>query len=307
MSVQKKKHSGIIVPMVTPFTANRELDETAVCRLIEHILKGGGDGIFVLGTTGEALSMPFSMRKQLVTLAKREVGEKGLLYSGIADNCLQHSLELAAHSYASGVDAVVAHPPFYYPIEESVLFEYYEELADRVESPLLIYNIPQTTNLSVPLEIVERLHQHPNIIGIKDSANNAERLSELITRLGGKDDFSILIGCTGLSEKVLNEGADGLVPSSANFDPLTCRQLTDCVMSGDKTGAAAAQIKMNQVVGVFQKERAIPQSLAALKTALNSLGLCEKKVLPPLVPLSDEDSRIVIGDIQNLGEFKAFT
>ncbi len=291
--------------MVTPFTPTRQLDETAVCRLIEHILTGGGNGIFVLGTTGEALSMPFSMRKQLISLAAKEVGDKGLFYSGIADNCLEHSLQLAQHSHDCGVDAVVAHPPFYYPVNGEVLFEYYEEMANRVESPLLIYNIPQTTNLSVPLEVVEKLHTHPNIIGIKDSENNAERLSELNNRLGGKEDFAILVGCTGLSLKVLNEGSDGLVPSSGNFDPESAHQLYENAISGNAVGAATAQTRMNEVVSTFQKGRNLPQTIAALKTGLHSLGLCGKTVLPPLVSLGDEDSRSVVDDLQNLGEFKA--
>ncbi len=291
--------------MVTPFTANRELDEKAVCRLIEHILSGGGNGIFVLGTTGEALSMPFSMRKQLISLAAKEVGEKGLFYTGIADNCLEHSLELAQYSHDCGVDAVVAHPPFYYPVNGEVFYEYYEELANRVKCPLLIYNIPQTTNVSVPLDVLQKLHEHPNIIGIKDSENNPERLSELNRRLGGKEDFSILIGCTGLSLKVLNEGSDGLVPSSGNYDPESASRLYESVISGDAEGAAAAQNRMNQVVGVLQKGRNLPQTIAALKIGLNLLGLCEITVLPPLQSLSAEDSHAVIDDLQKLGEFRA--
>ncbi len=300
LTEKKKKHSGVIVPMVTPFTANRELDEKAVCRLIEHILGGGCHGIFVLGTTGEALSMPFSMRKQLISLAAKEVGEKGLFYTGIADNCLEHSLELAQHSHDCGVDAVVAHPPFYYPVSEDVFYDYYEELANRVESPLLIYNIPQTTNLSVPLDVLQKLHEHPNIIGIKDSEFNAERLSELNNRLGKKENFAILVGCTSLSLRVLNEGSDGLVPSSGNFDPEGASQLYESAICGNTEEAAAAQNRMNQVIEVLRKGRNLPQTIAALKTGLDSLGLCGKTVLPPLKSLGEEDSRTVVDDLQKL-------
>lgn len=302
-----KTHSGIIVPMVTPFTANRQLDETAVCRLVEHILNGGAHGIFILGTTGEALSIPFSMRKQLIRLVTKEVGEKGLVYTGIADNCLEHSLELAAHSFGCGVDAVVAHPPFYYAIGNNELIDFFSELADKTGGPLLIYNIPQTTGISVPLEVIERLRQHKNIIGVKDSENDVARLSELTKRFGGRDDFSVLVGCNSLSKKVLYEGADGLVPSLGNIAPDACRQLFDNVKTGNEAGAQEAQNTMNQVVEVYQNDGTSTTTFAALKVALSIMGLCQETVLPPLRALTDAERQTVLENIQKLGSLKALS
>ncbi len=282
------QHSGIVVPMITPFTLQGELDESAVRRVIEFLIEGGVDGIFLLGTTGEAASMPLAMRRQLVQTAVTHVNCRVRVYAGIGDNCVAHSIATANESLRLGVDAVVAHPASYYSLSPEELFDYYTLLAREIQGDLLIYNMPTTTHMSIPVDIVVRLSGHPRIVGMKDSENNLDRLMDVVRRLKGRSDFSLLTGASVLSTKALLQGMVGAVPSSANLVPRYWRDLYRSVVSRDEERAEQIQSQANQAATIFQRGRSLGQSLAALKAAMSVKGLCEPSVLPPLRSLSSQ-------------------
>jgi len=280
------KHFGVVVPMVTPVTASGALDESAVERLIEFLLAGGVDGIFVLGTTGEGVSVPRSFRRRLVERTVAKVGRRTKVYAGIGD---LHPKDVAAGNdyFHAGADAVVARPPVSFPVEQ--LLGWYRSLLSGLEGPLLIYNMPSTTKVSIPLEMLAELVGHPRLVGIKDSENNAKRLEELLRRFGGQPEFSIFVGVGALMARGLRLGAEGIVPSVGNLIPEVCRQLCACAEQGDWAGAELHAERMNAVAALYQTGRTLGQSLAALKTALSCRGLCGPHVLPPLAPLNESE------------------
>src|SRR5208282_1481586 len=151
-----------------------------------------------------------------ITAAPRRVA----FYAGISGNSMRDSLDAAEEWQQLGADAVVAHPPYYFPIPDAMHEAYFAKLADSLPLPLLLYNIPQTTHVSIPLEAVTRLSRHPNIIGIKDSQRDLPRLTRLIEE-HRDEKFRVLCGSISLSLECLRLGAHGLVPSTANFAPET--------------------------------------------------------------------------------------
>jgi 4-hydroxy-tetrahydrodipicolinate synthase len=280
-------YRGVIVPMVTPIAPDGDLDEPAVGRIIDHMVAGGVHGVFVLGTTGENASMHAAMRERLVAVTATHIGERARVYAGISSNCLADSVA-AAKAYAPlGVDAVVAHLPTYYALDAEEQLAYFSVLADRIALPLVLYDIPATTHMVVPVEIVERLSRHSNIVGIKDSGGDVAHLAALLERLGDvRPDFAILVGASALAAQGLALGADGIVPAQGNLIPALCRALFDRAVAGDRDGAEACQQRVDAFARLFVDGRSLAQSLGALKAMMGALDLCGPDVLPPLRPLS---------------------
>ena len=279
--IQYNKHHGVIVPIVTPFTATGDLDDAAVGRIVSNCASNG-IAVFVLGTTGEAASISSVKRARLVKAAVDAAANRVKVYAGIGDNCPEHSIAAANEYLRLGADAVVAHLPAYYPLKPAEMRAYFELLAAQVHGSLILYNIPQTTHMSLPLDVVEPLSHLQNIIGFKDSENAVGRPEETARRLAGRPDFAIFMGAAVLSAKALQLGFDGLVPSSGNLTPKLWRELYDKARAGEWAAAEALQTRLNTIAQVFQRDRSLGESLAALKTLMSFQGLCGPTVLPPL-------------------------
>jgi 4-hydroxy-tetrahydrodipicolinate synthase len=287
MKKTKKMH-GVIVPMVTPFTDEGRLDEPAVERILDFFLEAGVFP-FVLGTTGESASVPEAMRLRLVTMAARRAAGKTAWYAGISSNCLDASLEAAKQYLNLGASAVVAHLPSYYPLSSDGMFAYYEVLADRVPGPLVVYNIPQTTHMSIPLDVLEELSRHPNIVGVKDSERDLTRLEKSIGLWAGRADFSHLTGWGKQYAHAVLLGSDGIVPSTGNLVPWEFRKLYEAAVNADSEKATQIQERTDEIANVYQKDRLQGQSLAALKVMMHEIGLCGSAVLPPLFRLGEKE------------------
>lgn len=290
-----------IVPMMTPVTADGELDEPAVTRLAGHVIGGGSQGLMVAGTTGEFASMTLSQRRRLVELSLDANGGRGVIFGGIGDTSLANSVELARAYLRSGADAVVANLPSYYPISPVEMERYFLALAERVDGPLYLYNIPQTTRLSIPLDVVERLSAHPRIAGIKDSEPDAARQEKLATMFRGREDFVVFCGNVAQTSRAIRAGADGFVPGGGNVVPGLMRELMDRLRSGEGEPADDAQRRVDAFNALFQKGRAMPQALATLKGMLEILGICGRHMLAPLVPLTDAELDKLRGELKAAG------
>lgn len=282
------KFHGAVVPLVTPFTAAGELDEPALARLVDAQVAGGVEGIFVLGTTGEGAHVPGELRRRLVALAVQRAAGRTLVFAGLGDVRLA-DLSEANEFFQIGVNAVVAHPPIREKVSADKLHDWYQALLAGLKAPLLLYNMPMTTGISIPLEAVEKLRGHPQVAGIKDSENNPKRHEELLQRFGGQKDFSVFIGVGALMEKGLKLGADGIVPSVGNLIPDVCHQLCATAQKADWDTADKLSARMSAVAALYQKGRNLNESLSALKAAMHLRGLCAPQVLPPLRRVSETE------------------
>jgi 2-dehydro-3-deoxy-D-pentonate aldolase len=294
------KHRGVIVPLVTPVNAAGELDEAAAARLVDH-LASNGCGMLVLGTTGEVASLPGALRLRYVELAVRVAAKRTPVFACPASNCVSFSIESANHYLAAGVDAVVGILPNYFKLEPAEMLAYFERLADHVRGPLMIYNMPATTGMSLPLDIIERLSQRPNITGLKDSENTAGRREEVARRFGGRPDFSLFMGIAAHSVPALRLGFDGLVPSGGNLYPERWHRLFQAAGAGDWATAEKLQTQLDAIGAVFQRNRSLGQSLAALKAGLGLRALCGPDMVPPLQPLPSAEQDAIRAELVRLG------
>ena len=285
--------------MVTPFTAGGGLDEVAVDQLVEALVADGVEGIFVLGTTGEGARIPQPLCRQFVGRVAKKIRGRCLLYAGLGD--LNPSEFDRANDYLrAGADVMVVHPPISKPVPVSELAGWFRALLDRSSGPVILYNMPMTTGVSIPLDAVEQLLGHPRLAGIKDSENNPQRIEELLKRFGRRPGFAIFIGVGALMEQGLKLGADGIVPSVGNLIPQTCHDLCASARRGDWAKANEHFKRMNAVASLYQKGRSLNESLAVLKAAVHCRGLCAPHVLPPLLPLTTLEIQSLRGEMSRL-------
>jgi 4-hydroxy-tetrahydrodipicolinate synthase len=276
-----KTVSGVIIPMITPVTSNNSID-TASLRVIMKTFTQKTVSVFLLGTTGESTSFTESDKFDFVKNVIDNNPHNIPVYAGISSNSLKESIHHAKTFASYGVNAVVAHLPFYYPMSPEDMVWYFEELANKIDCPLILYNNPITVKESIPLEVVEKLSHHKNIIGFKDSERGLERLDKAIELWKDREDFSFLLGWAAQSAYAMLKGCDGIVPSTGNLTPQLYQDLYDAAIKGDSVRANELQELTNEVSLVYQKDRNISQSIPALKTLLSAFGLCQPYAIPPM-------------------------
>lgn len=293
------RHRGVIVPLVTPVTPDGSLDEPAAARLVDH-LASNGCGMLVLGTTGEVASLPFALRQRYVEIAVQVTAKRTPVFACPASNCVSFSIETANHYLRTGVDAVVGILPNYFKLESAEMQAYFGRLADGIRGPLMIYNMPATTGMSIPLDVIETLSLRPNVTGLKDSEGTEGRREEVARRFGGRPDFSLFMGIAAHSVPALRLGFDGLVPSGGNLYPERWHRLYQAARQGDWAEAEKLQRQLDAIGAVFQRNRTLGQSLAALKAGLGLRQLCGPAMVPPLMPLSPADQEAVRAELRLL-------
>lgn len=273
----KKKYHGIVVPAITPLKADHTLDTASVARLLPLFPHP-----FILGTTGEAPSLPSDLKKQYIRLAGKAKRPGQQLYVGIISNCPGESVEWAQLAFGEGADVVVANLPGYYQLSEDQMRRHFEWLAERVHGPLMLYNIPSTTHHSIPLAIIDELSRHPAIVGIKDSERNEQRLHASLKLWAGRADFSHFLGWAAKAGEALLNGCDGLVPGTANLDAALYVDLEKAAARRDTEEVARLQALSDQLSASYHTGGSMGESFAALKSLMHQRGLCEPYMMPPL-------------------------
>ncbi len=297
----KKRISGVVVPMVTPFKADGTVDTGSVERLVGY-LTGYGTAPFLLGTTGESASVPGKEKVKLVEAAVRTAGGRSLVYAGISGNSLTDSIEDARRYHDLGADVLVSTMASYYPADNEQVFRYFTKLADNLPAPLIIYNIPATTHLSIPVEVVDRLSGHPNIIGFKDSERSIERLEQSVILWKDRADFSFLTGWAAQSLYAMQLGADGIVPGTGNLAPGLYKVICDDAADDKNWRGTAAMKKADLLSEIYQKGRSLSYALPVLKAMMSAYGLCEAEVLPPMLNLQEKELQLIQDSIR--GQFR---
>ncbi len=287
-----KKYSGVVVPMITPVTATGALDVKAVERIIALFVKTGVSPL-LMGTTGEGNSVSAADGLLFVRTAVKAAQGKITIYAGLTGTCVSEQLVAAEAYTAAGADVIVATLPSYYALTDEQMYEYYKYLADNIKGPLMLYNIKSTTHMSIPVEVIKRLSTHPNIVGLKDSERDLERMDACIAISRGREDFSYFCGWAAQSAHCIELGGDGFVPSTGNFVPGMFKQLYDAAVAGDMETANRLQDETNAIAKIYQEGRTLGQSLTALKVMMQTDGLCDPYMLPPLTRLPEAEEAVI--------------
>jgi dihydrodipicolinate synthase/N-acetylneuraminate lyase len=292
MERKTKKYQGVVVPMVSPLTGNKEIDKVAVEKILHSFSKNDISPL-VLGTTGESASFDKRERIELVEATVRAKGANQTIYVGLVGNNVRSNVNCANLYFDLGAEVAVATLPSYYVLTPDQMVNYYSTLADKLTGPLMMYNIKSTTQMSIPLEVVEKLSKHENIWGLKDSERDMERLNKCIRAYESREDFSFFCGWGGQSANSLKWGADGIVPSTGNVVPELYRDLYAAALNAEMDKADQLQLQTDKVARIYQENRTLGQSLAALKEMMGVLDLCSPYMMPPLTELNKAEKEQV--------------
>jgi 4-hydroxy-tetrahydrodipicolinate synthase len=267
--------------MVTPLAGREVLDRVGLDRLVEHMLAGGVHGLFVLGTTGELPSLSHRLRRELVECTCRWVAGRVPVLVGITDTVMAESLALARHAAEAGAQAVVAAPPYYFPLVQAELAQYFERLAAELPLPLYLYNMPGMTKVVFQPETVRRLMQVERIVGIKDSSGEAARFDEFLALRPERPDWSFFVGPEHLTAGAVARGGHGGVNGGANLRPRLFVDLYEAARSGDAARLAPLQAQVERLGRLYHVAGHAASVIQGLKCALSLSGICDDYVAEP--------------------------
>ncbi|NIS53092.1 MAG: dihydrodipicolinate synthase family protein [Phycisphaerae bacterium] len=293
---------GIIPPMVTPLLDRDSLDVAGLEKLIEHILAGGVQGLFILGTTGEAPSLSQRLRRELIERVCVRVKGRVPVLVGITDTCFVESVNIACKAKDAGAQAVVLAPPYYFPAGQGELLEYLEHLMPELPLPLVLYNMPSYTKLVFEPDTVKAAAAITGIVGIKESSGDMVYFNKLLSLLKKRPDFSLLMGHEELLAEAVLAGAHGGVCGGANLVPKLYVDLYNAAYSKDMPTVESLQKKVMQIseaiYGVGKYESSY---LKGLKCALSCMGICSDFMAEPFHRFRRAERKVIRRHIEELG------
>jgi dihydrodipicolinate synthase/N-acetylneuraminate lyase len=281
---------GIVTPLVTPLRRANSLDCAGLERLLEHVIEGGVDGVFILGTTGEGPSLSYRLREEMITQTCAVVAGRIPVLVAVSDTSLIESEKLAEIAADAGAVAVVVAPPYYFQCSQKDLLRYVEMAAFRFPLPLFLYNIPQLTKVAFEVDTVTQAARVPGVLGLKDSSGHLTYLTRVIKAVRDYPSFSVLNGPEEILVDALRAGAHGGVNGGSNLHPTLFRQLYQAAWTGNWDLADRCQKKVLEFSrALYSTGYSGTSYLRGLKCSLELAGICRSEFAPPLSKFNDAE------------------
>ena len=297
---------GLMPAMVTPFDEHGEVDLAATEAVVERFLEAGVDSISPLGSTGEFSHLTGEERKRFAEEVTRIVAGRVPLVIGVGAPGTREAVELARHAESVGADSVLVVSPFYWKASEEGLFRHFAAVAESVEIPVVIYNLPMLTGIDLSPSLIARLAaEYPNIIGLKDTVTEYNHVVSVLREIRPvRDDFSVLIGWEDLILPSLLAGVDGSICAFANVAPELFVNLVEAARTGDLAKATRLH---RRVLSLLTLGAYSDPPIGAIKLAMKKLGVpISPTVRGPALPATDEQGiEAVLKDVGLLETSKA--
>lgn len=278
----KVELEGVFPPHITPFTATERIDEQALRRDVDFWIESGVHGLVTCGSNGEGVYMTREERGRVLRLVLDQANGRVPVIAGTGGPSTRQSLALTRDAFDLGVDAALLVTPYYYRLSQEAIYRHYEIIANAVDVPLIVYNVPKFTGVNLEPWVLERLLQYDTVIGVKDSSANMRQMQELI-RIAG-DRVSILAGSGNMIYPTLASGGHGAIVAIANVVPELTAKLYRCFKAGNHRKARDVQSAIVVLNDFVTQRHGIP----AVKAALNLRGEGGGYPRKPLTPLNPE-------------------
>ncbi len=277
----KPLYRGIVPPLVTPLVDRDKLDYVGTQRLLEHVIKGGVHGVFILGTTGEAPSLSYRLRREFIKLVSETVDHRVPVFVGVTDTSLVESLRLAESAKDSGADAVVLSTPYYFPAGQTELIQYIADIVQEVPLPMMLYNMPSLTKVWFEIDTLRTLAHHQQIIGVKDSSGDMKYFQQMLSLKEVRPDWSMFIGPEHLTAEAIAMGGDGGVNGGANIYPQLFVDLYNAAMTQKSQQVEVLSQRVNRLQQIYSVGKYASRFIKATKCALSINGICSDHMAEP--------------------------
>jgi 4-hydroxy-tetrahydrodipicolinate synthase len=285
---------GSGVALVTPFK-NSEVDYEKLKEIINWHIENKTDSIVICGTTGESATMTDKERKSVIKFTVDTVNNKIPVIAGSGSNNTAYSVELSKYCEEVGVDGLLVVTPYYNKATELGIINHYEAIANSVDLPIILYNVPGRTGVNIAPKTVKKLSNIKNIIAIKEASGDISQVAE-IARLC-KDDIDIYSGNDDMVIPILSLGGKGVISVVANILPNETHNMVETYLNGDLLNSRKLQLDMNGLINsLFIEVNPIP-----VKTAMNLMGMEVGELRLPLTEMTNDNLKILIKEMNTYG------
>ncbi len=276
--------TGVCTALITPFK-NGEIDYPSLKRLIEFQIEQGVDALLINGTTGESATLSECEKRELISFAVREVGGRVPLIAGTGSNSTKKAIHLSQFACDVGADAILVVTPYYNKASNEGLAKHYEAIANEVDVPIVLYNVPSRTGVNIPLEVYERLANHKNIIAVKEASPSVSDFAKLSQKCGEKLD--LYSGNDDLLLPALSLGGKGVISVVSNILPKEMGDACKLYFAGKTKEATALQLKLLPLINaIFSEVNPIP-----IKAIMSHREFCKEEYRLPLCPMNEEKKK----------------
>jgi 4-hydroxy-tetrahydrodipicolinate synthase len=286
--------TGSLVAIVTPFRKGK-VDETALGDLIEWQLANGTDGIVPCGTTGESATLSHAEHERVVAFTVETVRHRVPVLAGAGSNSTDEAIALTKHAKQAGADGALLITPYYNKPTQEGLFRHYRAVAEAVDLPLVLYNIPGRTGVNMMPSTIARLVGCPTIVGVKEGSGSVQQASEIIYACG--DRMTVLAGDDALTLPILALGGKGVITVTANIAPADMSRMVDAYFAGQVEEARRLHYKLFPLfTALFYETNPIP-----VKEALRMMGKIDGELRLPLCGMAPDTKHKLAAVLKEAG------
>jgi len=286
---------GSIVALITPFNEDGSVNFTRLRELIDWHIQEQTDAILILGTTAETPTLTMAEEDEIVRIAIEQAAGRVPIIVGSGSNNTMMAVEQSRKYEAMGADALLVITPYYNKTSKAGMVHHFTTVADAVNIPIYVYNVPGRTGVCITYEALAEISQHKNIVGIKEASGDMSLVSRFATL--ANDNFAIYSGNDDINLPILAIGGSGVISVLANILPRETHELAMAYLEGDVEKSRQMQLKyLNFINSLFIETNPIP-----IKEAMNLVGIDVGGYRMPLCPMADDTKAVLMHEMQNLG------
>lgn len=296
--MKKTIFTGAGVAIVTPMNDDGTVNFDKLGELIDYQINGGTDAIIICGTTGESATLSHEEHADAISYTVKKVGGRVPVVAGTGSNDTKFAAELSIEAQKAGADALLLVTPYYNKTTQSGLVRHFNYIADRVNKPIILYNVPSRTGLNIKPETYRELAKHPNIAAVKEANGNIASVAKTAALCG--DDLDIYSGNDDQIVPILSLGGKGVISVLSNVCPRETHDICAKFFAGDIAGARKLQLDMMGLISaLFVETNPIP-----VKEALNLMGFNVGECRLPLAPMLDSNVELLKNELKKHGLIK---
>lgn len=286
---------GVYTALITPFRADQTLDEAAVQRLVGAQIEAGVAGLVPVGTTGESPTVTHDENIRIVELVVRAAAGRVPIIAGTGSNSTVEAIDMTRRAKSVGATASLQVTPYYNRPSQEGLYRHFMAIADAVDLPMVVYNIPGRTGQNIETKTLKRMAEHPNIVAVKEASGSIPQMMEVLEEL--PPGFDVLSGDDNLAFSLTALGGRGVISVASNLVPNKMVRLIDLALQGEITRAREAHFALLPLFrALFIDTNPIP-----VKYMMHRVGLCDEVYRLPLCALKEEHKRQIDGLLTRLG------